>query len=361
MVVERAADIESFDDFDFLPSFTRRVGWRQFFKNNVGECNATICREFIASLIEKENYESFAYVRGKPIAFTPHILSNFLHLPVVAKYTLPYPPNVDPPADSLVYEILTGTPLVDNKFKIHATKLLPQFYKLWMVVCNSIYPTTHKNHLYIDEALLVYNISIDANICLMRYFVKIIGRTETKTDSKESIKMGVLITKLCLHFGVVPKEGDQLIKQLGIVNNSTLKRSQAQLHLQTTGERGMHEEEGGPTAMEEEEEEDVQPLRRRKKVPTERGEGSSTQAPQATDLEAIQQMMLAMEERQMKRFEDFRQESNAQYEALARQEEARAKRNEEQYNEILAHFQGWDTRFQSWQPYFQPPPPPPPM
>lgn len=92
-----------------------------------------------------------------------------------------------------------------------------------MVVSNSIYPTTYKNHLYIDEAFIAYNLVRNENICLMRYFVKMISRTATKLDSKEAIEIGVLVTKLYMYHGVVAREGVQIIKQLGVVNNSILK------------------------------------------------------------------------------------------------------------------------------------------
>lgn len=81
----------------------------------------------------------------------------------------------------------------------------------------------------------------------MRYFVKMISRTATKLDSKEAIEIGVLVTKLYMYHGVVAREGVQIIKQLGVVNNSILKWSQAQLHLHATEER---EEEEDPVAIE---------------------------------------------------------------------------------------------------------------
>lgn len=62
IVVEWAANLETLDNFEFMPTFARRVGWINFLKTNVGDCNATICREFIGSLIERGDYDCFAFV-----------------------------------------------------------------------------------------------------------------------------------------------------------------------------------------------------------------------------------------------------------------------------------------------------------
>lgn len=43
VVAERSANLEASDNFEFLPTFTRRVGWINFLKMNVGDCNAIIC------------------------------------------------------------------------------------------------------------------------------------------------------------------------------------------------------------------------------------------------------------------------------------------------------------------------------
>ena len=232
VVAERASYIHEFAEFEFefLLTFARRVGWINFLKTNVGECNATICREFIASLIERPDYEYFAFVRGKEIPFTPYVLSNFLRIPVISNYILPYSSPENAPDENVVYKYLTGTPKTNAKFKIQSTRLLPHMHTLWMVVCNSLYPTTHKNHIYFDEALIVYNIAKDNNICLMRYLVKMIARPAGKLEGKETIKIGVLITRYCAHFEVEVKDGDQYITQLGPVTNSTIRRSQGQLH-----------------------------------------------------------------------------------------------------------------------------------
>lgn len=90
-----------------------------------------------------------------------------------------------------------------------------------------------------------------------------------------------------------------------------------------------------------------------KRTAYEAGGGPSSHNPLMAQIDEIKQMMLAMEEQQIKRLEDFRQESNAQYEALTKQEEACGKRNEEQYNELFNYFQAWGNRFHL--------PPPPPM
>ena len=83
VVAERAADIAAIDDFEYAGTFHRRVGWVEFLKNNVGDCNAAICREFIASLIptNSKKYEYVAYVRGRQVPFNSHTLSQFIQIP----------------------------------------------------------------------------------------------------------------------------------------------------------------------------------------------------------------------------------------------------------------------------------------
>lgn len=45
VIVEHAANIESFNNFEFMPTFARRVRWINFFKINIGDCNVYILKK----------------------------------------------------------------------------------------------------------------------------------------------------------------------------------------------------------------------------------------------------------------------------------------------------------------------------
>ncbi|KAM7524772.1 hypothetical protein LguiA_014674 [Lonicera macranthoides] len=345
VVAERAADVANIDDFAFLPTIQRRMGWIEFLKNNVGDCNLTICREFIASLIEKGTYDYVAYVRGKQVPFNLAHLSQFIQIPALQQYTIPIANRESIPPSDVMIQYLTGKPSEwDGLGNIKAQTLLPQFYKLWMIVCNCIAPTSHTNDLYLPDILLVHALAHDNEICLTRYLISIIAHPSMHTLHKESIKMGVLITKLCEDAGIQARTTDKINKQLGIVNNSTFRRSLGQFRARATegGEGDEGDEENEPVAAPAPHQREQAPRvqQSRKRAAVEQGEGPSSNDLILAKLEEMQQMMVQMEQRSVERYEEL------------------SKREEDHYNDLNRRFDAWDARFQSWDAHFQPPPPP---
>lgn len=202
-----------------------------FLKNNIGDCNATICREFIAYLIQTNvKYENIAFVRGKHVPLISQNLNRFLQIPLLFEFTMPYPNLKTMPLAISLLELITEKPNQrDSLGKIEVQTLLPPFYKLWMIISNCITPTSHKQDLYMPDILLIYNLTQDNPIYLVWYLISIVIQPSTKTYNIKAIKMGVLLTKLCENYDLQVRASDKIIKQLGIVDNLTFRQSFQQL------------------------------------------------------------------------------------------------------------------------------------
>ena len=123
-------------------------------------------------------------------------------------------------------------------------------YLLWLIVANAIQPTSHTNLIKIDQATIMHAIATHKQFCLVQFFIKQIAYAIYSMSKNEAIRMGVLITRLRLHFGVATRTEDLPKMQRNPLNKSTVRRSEGHLRGQGVQQnvQGDADSDGADTA-----------------------------------------------------------------------------------------------------------------
>lgn len=77
IVIERAVQINSLDDFPHRQAFVQPPRWVEYLVNSGNMCNITICTEFVTSLIqddEDDDYSFMALVSNRFVHLNPTTL-----------------------------------------------------------------------------------------------------------------------------------------------------------------------------------------------------------------------------------------------------------------------------------------------
>jgi len=255
VVIERPVQIDSFTDFPHRQAFVSRPGWVQYLADSGNQCNLTICTEFVASLIqdnEDDDYSFTARVRNKYVPLNPTTLGEIMNIEPMheSEYQFPYESNRHVPASKIIATFLRGQPSGWTQNSVEAKDIHKDNYLLWLIVANAIQPTSHTNLIKLDQARIMHAIATNKPFCLVRFFIKQIASAIDSVSKNEAIKMGILITRLCLNYGVVSRAEDLPKIQRNPLNKSTVRRSEGHLRGQGVQQnvQGDNDSDGADTA-----------------------------------------------------------------------------------------------------------------
>ncbi|KAM7507366.1 hypothetical protein LguiA_017819 [Lonicera macranthoides] len=363
VVIERPAKIQSFDVFPHRAAFEERPGWIDYFGKSSQVCNASICTEFIASLIQdnaNDEYSFTARVRNKWVKMNLRTVSTTLKIPALGKneFALPLREDDNGLSHDELASFLRGRESSWNQPRFPKSEIHQDHYALWLVVANAITPTSHTATLTPSQAQVVEAIARRRKFCLVRHFIRQIAEAINSTTLNEGIKMGVLITNLCLAHRVVERAEDDTRLQLHPLDRTTMNRSMGQFRYRG---RGLQTNEGddaeGADTMErgeesDQEREEGEPHQEETSSQVRRGKRRGTEGPVPLDMDAIMQRFDQMSTMVTDGFQSLRDEQQAIRDSQACLEEQQAHIRAEM-NEGFAHMRG---EFDYWRHYFPPPP-----
>lgn len=212
------------------------MGWVTYLRNEGNQCNLSICSEFVASLlpISDESFSFMAHVRGVNVPFNLEVVGEIMGIPPLPnhRYEIPVWNLNNAPKNDALATYLAGQPRTWIGQTFNRANLAENLQTLWLVVSNTIDPTSHRQHLYRHHDLAMEAISHNKPFYLVRLVIKKIAIMYDSLAHNDMIKYGMLLTKVCLRARVRERDNVARKMQRTAMNKSTLTRAIGQLRNQ---------------------------------------------------------------------------------------------------------------------------------